>query len=135
MMKPEWIRRWMYAPQGWTISVCEGDVRVGGRYCWAYNGPDGKPAMKISGVYREVVPPERVVHTETMEMGCGGPLGELIATLELAEQGEKTMARMTLEFPSKQDRDGALASGMEQGVAAGYDKLDKLLEAETSGVR
>ena len=76
-------------------------------------------------------------HTERMEMGPGaGGCGsesenaepwELLATLELVEQGGKTHLKMTLLFPTKEGRDGALASGMERGVAAGYDTLDGLL--------
>ena len=129
MTKPELIRRWLYAPEGWTMTVCEGDAKVGGKFRWAWNGPDNKPALAIWGVNKEVVPPEKVVHTESMAMGDGVPLGELLATVVLSERDGKTHLRMTLLFPSKEARDGALASGMERGVAAGYDKLDGILAA------
>jgi uncharacterized protein YndB with AHSA1/START domain len=129
MTKPELIRRWLYAPEGWTMTVCEGDPKVGGTFRWAWNGPDGKPALAIWGVNREVVPPERIVHTESMAMGDGAPLGELVATVVLTECDGKTALRMTLLFPSKEARDGALASGMARGVAAGYDRLDEILAA------
>jgi uncharacterized protein YndB with AHSA1/START domain len=129
MTRPELIRRWLYAPKGWTMTVCEGDAKVGGSFRWAWNGPDGKPALAIWGVNREVVPPEKVVHTETMELGDGVPLGELLATVVLTEHDGQTALRMTLLFPSKEARDGALASGMERGVGAGYDRLDEILAA------
>jgi uncharacterized protein YndB with AHSA1/START domain len=129
MTKPELVRRWLYAPEGWTMTVCEGDDKVGGTFRWAWNGPDGKPALAIWGVNREVVPPEKLVHTESMAMGDGVPLGELLATVVLTERDGKTALRMTLLFPSKEARDGALASGMERGVAAGYDSLDEILAA------
>ena len=67
----------------------------------------------------EVVPLERIVHTENMEVGDGIPVGELLATIVLSEKDDQTLLRMTLRFPSKEDRDGALASLMERGVAAG----------------
>jgi uncharacterized protein YndB with AHSA1/START domain len=127
LTKPELIRRWFYAPEGWTMTVCEGDAKVGGAFRWAWNGPDGKPALAIWGVNREVIPPEKIVHTESMAMGDGVPLGELVATVALTERDGKTELRMTLLFPSKEARDGALASGMERGVAAGYDRLDEIL--------
>ena len=130
MTRPELVRRWLYAPEGWEMTTCEMDVRVGGRFRWAWNGPDGTPAMTIAGVNREVSPPHRVVHTQTMRMGGDDapPLGELVATLELTEQDERTTTlRMTLVFNSKQERDGALQSGMERGVGAGYEKLDTVL--------
>jgi len=129
MTKPELIRRWLYAPEGWTMTVCEGDDKVGGTFRWAWHGPDGKPALAIWGVNREVVPPEKIVHTESMAMGDGIPLGELLATVNLSEQGGRTTLRMTLLFPSKEARDGAIASGMARGVGAGYDRLDAILAA------
>jgi len=129
MTKPELIRRWLYAPEGWTMTVCEGDAKVGGTFHWAWNGPDGKLGLTISGVNREVVPPAKMVHTETMALGDGVPLGELLATVVLTEREGKTHLRMTLLFPSKEARDGALASGMERGVRAGYEQLDEILAA------
>jgi uncharacterized protein YndB with AHSA1/START domain len=129
MTKPELIRRWLYAPEGWTMTVCEGDAEVGGSFRWAWNGPDGKPALAIWGVNREVVPLEKIVHTENMEIGDGVPLGELLATVVLTEHDGTTALRMTLLFPSKEARDGALASGMARGVAAGYDRLDEIFTA------
>lgn len=129
MTKPELIRRWIYAPEGWQMTVCEGGMQVGDSFRWEWNGPDGNPAMSIWGVNREVVPFERVVHTENMEIGDGIPLGQLVATIELTEQDQRTLLCMTLLFPSKEARDGALAAGMERGVAAGYEKLDAILPA------
>src|SRR5262245_12039958 len=104
MNKPELIRRWLYAPEGWTVPVCEGDAEVGGTVHWAWNGPDGKPAMAISVINREVVPPYRIVHTESMALDDGVPLGELVATVDLTEHDSKTALRMTLLFPSKDAR-------------------------------
>lgn len=137
MTQPDLIRRWMFVPPGWNWAECEMDVRVGGKFRWAWNGPDGQLALTIRGEHREVIPPVKIVHTELMEMGpggggcgsgdSGGEAWELLATLELSEQGGKTHLKMTLLFPTKEGRDGALASGMEQGVAAGYDTLDGVL--------
>lgn len=140
MTRPDLIRRWMFTPPGWSWRECEMDTRVGGKYRWSWNGPDGQLAMTISGENREVRPPEKITHTELMEMGPGaGPCGggdagdcdgapwELLATIELSERAGRTMLKMTLLFPTKQARDGALASGMEQGVSAGYNQLDELL--------
>jgi uncharacterized protein YndB with AHSA1/START domain len=147
MTRPELVKRWMFTPPGWMWSVCEMDVRVGGAYRWEWNGPDGRLALKIWGVHKEVQPPSRIVHSERMEMGpgagaCGGGDGggesgggggaepwELLATLDLTERDGQTHLKMTLLFPSKEGRDMALASGMEHGVAAGYDTLDQILAA------
>jgi uncharacterized protein YndB with AHSA1/START domain len=130
MTRPELIRRWIYAPEGWQMTVCEGGINVGDTFRWAWNGPDGKPALAIWGVNREVVAPEKIVHTENMEIGDGIHLGELLATIELTERDNKTFLRMTLLFPSREARDGAIASGMEHGVATGYERIDQMLLSE-----
>lgn len=127
MTKPELIRRWIYAPEGWTMTVCEGGVEVGDSFRWAWKGPDGRPSLAIWGVNQEIVPPAKIVHTENMELGDGIALGEMLATVELFERDGQTELRMTLLFPSQEARDGALASGMERGVAAGYESLDAIL--------
>lgn len=134
MTRPNLVQQWMFTPPGWSWAACEMDVRVGGAYRWAWNGPDGRLALAISGIHREVSPPHRIVHTEHMVMGPGAGEGcaddgnwDLLATLELSESRGVTTLTMTLDFPSKQARDMALASGMEQGVSAGYATLDALL--------
>lgn len=137
MTQPAFVKRWMFTPPDWAWAKCEMDVRVGGKFCWAWTGPDGRTALTIRGEHKEVTPPSKIVHTELMEMGPGaGGCGsdceqtapwELLATLELTEHGGTTTLVMTLLFPSKEARDGAAASGMEHGVAAGYDKLDAIL--------
>lgn len=126
MSKPELIKRWVFGPPGWEMTACEEDPRVGGTFRWAWRGPDGA-AMSMSGVYREVVPPERCVRTERFDFGCVPEGAEQLATLVLTEQGERTLLTITLLYPSKEARDGAVASGMEQGMAAGYDRLDEIL--------
>lgn len=137
MVKPDLLRRWMFCPPGWAWGDCDMDVRVGGKYRWTWNGPDGRLALSIAGEYREVQPPTRIVHTEWMEMGPGaGPCGpdgsspepwELLATLEFTEKSSITTMTMTLSFGSRQARDMALASGMERGMEAGYKTLDAML--------
>jgi uncharacterized protein YndB with AHSA1/START domain len=128
MTKPELIRRWLFAPPGWAMTVCEDDARVGGTFRWEWASAGG-PAMAMHGVYREVVPPERIVRTETFDTGCAPQAGEQIVTLTLTEQGGQTLLTLTILYPSKEARDATIASGMERGVAAGYDNLDELLAA------
>ena len=84
--------------------------------------------MSMHGGYREVSPPERCVRTEVFDTGCVPGVGEQLATLVLSDLGERTSLTVTLLYDSKQARDGAAASGMEQGMAAGYNRLDKILE-------
>lgn len=126
MSRPELLRRWLFGPQGWQLTTIEEDPRVGGTFRWEWAGPEGA-GMTMSGVYREVVPPERCVRTERFESACFPAMGEQVATLVLTEQGEKTSLTLTVLYPSREARDGALAGGMDKGLGAGYDRLDAIL--------
>lgn len=126
MTKPDLVKRWLSGPPGWEMTQSDGEARVGERFRWAWRGPDGVE-MAMTGVYREVTPPDRLVRTETFEFGCAAQAGEQIGTLVLTEQAGRTKLTLTLEYPSKEARDGAIASGMEHGMAAGYNRLDALL--------
>ena len=128
MTDPAKLRRWMFAPPGWTMTTCEFDPRVGGAYRWAWKTEQADPMMVIHGVMTEVLPPERITHTQVMEMaGCGGEPATFTVRLELTESGGTTLLRLSLLFPSKQARDGALMWGMERGMEAGYAVLDRML--------
>jgi uncharacterized protein YndB with AHSA1/START domain len=126
LSKPELIRRWLLGPPGWTMELCDNDQRVGGTFRHVWRGPDGQE-MAMHGVYREVVPPERVSRTESFDFGCDGQAGEQLGTLVLTEQAGTTLMTITVLFPSKEARDATIASGMEHGVAASYDRLEALL--------
>jgi uncharacterized protein YndB with AHSA1/START domain len=91
-----------------------------------WRGPDGSE-LAMHGTYREIVAPQRVVRTESFTVGCEAQSGEQLGTLVLSEQGGKTTVTLTVLYPSKEARDATLASGMEHGVAAGYDRLEELL--------
>lgn len=126
MTKPDLVKRWLSGPPGWEMTACEGEARVGESFRWAWRGPDGME-MAMRGAYRAVEPPARIVRTERFEIGCAPQAGEQIGTLVLTERDGRTTLTLTLEYPSKEARDGAIASGMEHGMAAGYERLDALL--------
>lgn len=127
MFTPERMRRWMLPPPGWTLSVCECDPRVGGVLHLAWKSEEADPIMTLRGVFTEVIPHERIVHTETMALGSGQVIGSLVERHEFAESGSGTTMRITQTYDSKEDRDNAVSSGMEQGMEAGYVQLDALL--------
>ena len=77
------------------------------------------------GVYREVVPPERVVNTESWE---DWDPGEVLVTTVLNERGDKTALTVTQLYPSREVRDMLLEAGMTDGAAQTYDKLAELLD-------
>jgi uncharacterized protein YndB with AHSA1/START domain len=124
MTKPELLMRWFSGPPGWSLVVCEVDLKVGGAYRYVWRGPDGAE-MGMGGVFREVVVPERIVATEAFDQSWYP--GSAVSTVTLVEQGGRTTLTLTVRYESKEARDAVLKSPMEQGVAAGFDKLAELL--------
>jgi uncharacterized protein YndB with AHSA1/START domain len=121
MTKPELLKRW-FGPRGYSLAVCDVDLKVGGRWRFVLRGPDGAD-MGMSGVYREIASPERLVSTEAFDEYPG----EALATIVLVEDGGKTTFTNTLLYPSRAIRDIVINTGMEHGAAESYDKLDEHL--------
>src|SRR5262249_30896014 len=112
----------MPGPSDWTMPVCEIDLRPGGAWHFIWRHADGR-AMAMRGVNREVVPPERLVSTESW----GGAWPETINTLVLIEAEGKTTITQTVLYPSKEARDAALRTGMKVGVSLSFGRLDEYL--------
>ena len=122
--RPELVKRWLLGPHGWSMPVCEIDLRVGGSYRYVWRHTDGRE-MGMGGVYREIKIPERVVATEKFDEAWYP--GEAVGTLLLVEQAGRTTATQTMLYDSPQTRDAVLKSPMETGVAASYDRLETLV--------
>lgn len=123
---PELVRRWLLGPEGWSMPVCEIDLRVGGRYRYLWRHADGRE-MGMGGVYREITPHERLVSTEVFDQPWYE--GEGLGTVVFKEHQGKTMLTATLLYQSRATRDGVLKSPMESGVKASYDRLAAIVEA------
>jgi uncharacterized protein YndB with AHSA1/START domain len=123
--KPDLVRQWLLGPPGWSMPVCEMDVRVGGKYRWVWRHDRDGAEMGMGGVYREIVKPERLVATERFDEPWYP--GEGLNTLVLVEQDGRTTLTQTMRYESRAARDAVLKSGMEKGVAASYDRLAELL--------
>ena len=119
---PEHLPHWMLGPPGWTMPVCEVDLRPGGSWHFVWRKADGAE-MAMRGVYREVVPPERLVSTESW----GGDWPETLNTLLLVEEDGRTTMTLTVLYPSKEARDAALQTGMKEGMNATFVRLDEYL--------
>ena len=125
---PKHLPHWMLGPDGWTMPVCEIDLRPGGAWHFVWRRTDGTE-MAMHGVYREIAPPERLVSTESW----GGPWPETVNTVSLVETGGKTTMTQTILYPSLEARDAALKTGMKEGVALSFDRLAEYLR--TMGAR
>ena len=128
--KPELLERWLGVRAGWSMEVCEVDLKVGGAYRFVWRGPDGTE-MGMGGVYREIVRPERLVATEVFDDPWYP--GEALDTTVLVEQDGKTTLTTTVVYESQEARDAVLESDMERGVAESYDTLAELLEGLPQG--
>lgn len=119
---PLHLPHWMTGPEGWTMPVCEIDLRAGGRWRFGWRKTGGEELV-MEGTYRAVDRPERVVFTE--RWGPAWP--ETLNTLVFTERGDHTVITLTIAYPSKPARDAALATGMKDGSDRSYARLDALL--------
>lgn len=127
--KPEFVRQWLLGPPGWSMPVCEIDLRVGGNYRYVWRHSNGNE-MGMGGVFREVVPPERLVSTEKFDQAWYP--GEALGTIVFSEQDGTTTITQTVRYESREARDAVLKSPMEDGVAAGYNRLEELLASQAT---
>jgi uncharacterized protein YndB with AHSA1/START domain len=123
--KPGLVRRWLLGPPGWTMPLCEIDLRVGGAYRYVWRNEKDGSQMAMGGVFREVIPLERLVATEKFD-DAWYP-GEALDTTVFIETRAITRTTITILYESQEARDTARRSGMEHGMAAGYDRLETLL--------
>ena len=125
LTRPEYVKRWLLGPEGWTMPICEIDLKVGGTYRYVWRHSAKGTEMSLHGVYREIVPPERIVHTEQFDQPWYP--GEALVTYALIERGGHTTLTCTILYDSRETRDMVLKSGMERGVVASYDRLENIL--------
>ncbi len=124
--KPEYIQRWLLGPDGWTMPVCQIDLRVGGKYRYVWRNQDGRE-MGMGGVFREIAAPERFVATEQFDEAWYP--GEAICTFAFTEQGGATTITQTVRYDSQATRDAVLKSPMESGITRSYDRLEEIMAA------
>jgi uncharacterized protein YndB with AHSA1/START domain len=130
--KPELVQKWMLGPPGWTMPVCEMDVRVGGSYRWRWRSQEDGKEFGFFGVFQEVDAPSKLVHAESYDPGdVGGAMPATepaIISLELAEAGGVTTLTCSMLFASKDLRDAAVSTGMTDGMEMGYARLDDMFQ-------
>jgi len=133
--KPELARRWMLGPPGWSMPVCEMDVRVGGSYRWRWKSDDDGKEFGFFGKFVEVDRPASLVHEENYDPGdVGGPMSTepAIISSTFEEHDGVTTLTVNMLFPSKAARDGAVASGMTDGIEMSYARLDAMCAPEAA---
>lgn len=127
---PKLVTRWMLGPPGWSMPVCEMDVRVGGKYRWRWRSDEGDAEFGFFGEFTDVDAPARLAHTEyydpgnmPADMDTSKPA---IITTSFTERDGITTLVSVMDFGSKEARDMAVSTGMTDGMEMGYQRLDAL---------
>jgi len=124
MTTVEHVKQWWgIIGDGYSVPVCEIDLRPGGAWRWVARTPKGELAA-FYGEYREIAPPDRLVFTEIFEPF---PDAESIVTAVFADESGKTRLTVTARYPSLDVRDMVLKTGMERGAAISYDRLEEVV--------
>ena len=125
MTRPEHVKQWWgRLGEGYSVPVCEIDLRVGGAWRFVNRHPKGEAVFY--GEYREITPPSRLVFTEIFAQF---PDSVSVVTAEFTDEDGKTRMTATVRYPSLAVRDMVLASGMSHGAGISYDRLDDLVAA------
>ncbi|XXT15831.1 SRPBCC family protein [Sorangium sp. So ce429] len=123
MTKPEHVKRWWGClSEGYSVPVCEIDLRPGGRWRFVNRHPKGEAAFH--GEYKEITPPSRLVFTEIFE---DYPDTVSVVTTVLTDEGGKTRMTATVRYPSLEVRDIVMGTGMAEGAGLSYDRLEELV--------
>lgn len=128
--EPGQLRRWMLGPPGWSMPVCDMDVRVGGAFRWRWRSDEDGKEFGFHGEFQEVAPHSRLVHTEYYDAGdVGDSMGQepALVRVMLDEAEGATIVTTSIKFASEKDRDMALSTGMTDGMEMSYQQLDGLL--------
>jgi uncharacterized protein YndB with AHSA1/START domain len=125
--KAELVKRWLLGPEGWSMPVCEIDLRAGGKYRYVWRNDADGSEMGMGGIYREVVAPDRIVATEKFDEAWYP--GEAVGTIVLVERDGKTTLTQTILYDSRATRDAVLKSPMQYGLGMSYDRLEKFLDS------
>jgi len=129
LTKPDLIKLW-YGPAGWSLDICEVDLKVGGKWRFVSRNPTGKQIGQF-GVYHEIERPSLIANSESWE---DWDAGETFVTNLLFGLHGQTKLTSTILFPSQEVRDIVLKNGLEHGVEAGYNKLADVLASIGKGV-
>ena len=129
--QPALLRRWMLGPPGWSMPICDMDVRPGGQYRWGWQSEDGTQSFGFHGTFEAVEPGVRLVHSEHFDPGTtgqpqdDGPGARVTTTFE--EHAGTTTVAMRVDYGTKEVRDAVLATGMTDGMEHGHARLDALI--------
>jgi uncharacterized protein YndB with AHSA1/START domain len=123
MTQPDHVKRWWgRLGEGYSVPVCEIDLRVGGAWRFVNRHPQGE--VVFYGEYREISAPSRLVFTEIFAQF---PDTVSVVSSDFTDERGQTRLTATVRYPSREVRDMVLGTGMSKGAAISYDRLEDLL--------
>lgn len=123
--QPALIKRWLLGPGGWTMPVCEVDLKPGGHFRYVWKKMDDGTEMGMGGTYVAIEAPRLIVHTERFDQDWTG--GETQVRQDFTEHDGITTVIQVVRYASEAARDGALRTPMAEGMEAGFARLDAML--------
>lgn len=123
--EPELVKRWMLGPDGWSMPVCEMDLRPGGAYKYRWRNEEDGSEFGFFGTIDAVEPPTRIVQTEHPDWEPSAPPTQ--NTMTLRPDGEGTLLTLVISCISGEMRQTILDTGMVDGMEQTYDRLESLL--------
>jgi uncharacterized protein YndB with AHSA1/START domain len=132
---PELVQRWMTGYPGWSMPVCEMDVRPGGKYRWRWRSDEDGKEFGFFGEFKEVDAPAKMTQEEYFDAGDVGPdvtgampvSNPAINRSTFTEKNGVTTVVVLMDFGSKAARDAAISTGMTDGMETSYQNLDELI--------
>lgn len=119
--EPTQVAQW-WGPNGFTNPVCELDVRPGGAIRIHMRGPDGT-VYPMTGVYQEIVEPERLVFTSAALDESGKPLFEVLNTVAFVEHDGTTKLTVRARVVKSTAGAAPYLAGMEAGWTQSLERL------------
>lgn len=129
-VEPDLMRRWCGGPPGWSMPVCEMEMRVGGKYRWRWRSDENGQEFGFTGEVLEITPHVKIVHTQIFDPGnLGVSMGseQSVITVTFREDHGVTHVVTSIQYASKADRDAAFSTGMTDGMEVSYQRLDGVL--------
>jgi uncharacterized protein YndB with AHSA1/START domain len=123
--RAEHVAQW-WDPSGVPLAVCEIDLRPNGAFRWVNRSPDGGEGHTFTGIYREIVPPERLAFSSPSSP-------EQVSTIVFTEEGKTTKLTLTIQCASKEERDALLQMRVDAGTARTLENLAAYLPSMKQG--
>jgi uncharacterized protein YndB with AHSA1/START domain len=138
--EPKLVQRWMQGYPGWSMPVCEMDVRPGGKYRWRWRSDEDGKEFGFFGEFKEVDAPAKMTQEEHFDPGDSGDVAgampvnnPAINRTTLTEKNGVTTVVVLMDFGSKAARDAAVSTGMTDGMEFSYGRLDGMLAEQQAG--